>query len=259
MAQMTRTQIQSVLVVGTLLYLLLAPIAYYVGEVREPVYYYSFPALALMNTVSVYLLRTRRWDGEVPSFLLVASCCVALSHAYFFFPARSGGVFHAVMAFGMFNAMVDVSTVLKKRASITMLIFTAVATVGALLATPGFSGPVVAGPVLVLFLWKLLLFVRFRESQAVREKTRQMEAFRATVVTLNHEFNNVSAICQTLLRKIRASAAPELITEAEDFDMLERNLERMVKSIKALRKIESYEEVVYVGSTKMVDLAGTKK
>lgn len=259
MAQMTRTQIQSVLIVGTLLYLLLAPIAYYVGEVREPVYYVPFLVLTVMNSVSVYFLRTRHWDGEVPSFLLVASCSGALSHAYFFYPALSGSVFHAVMAFGMFNAMVDVSTVLRRRASITMLAFTAVATVGALLTTPGFAGPVVAGPVVVVFLWKVLLFVRFRESQALREKTRQMEAFRATVVTLNHEFNNVSAICQTLLRKIRGSAAPAVITEAEDLDMLERNLERMVKSIKALRKIESYEEVVYVGSTKMVDLAGTKK
>jgi hypothetical protein len=254
MIHVKRQQIESMLLLAAILHLVLAAIAYYVGEDRAPLSYAGFLGSFVMNTSFFFILRRRGGEGELPSFFAAITSIYFLAHAYFFYPARWGGIFHAALGICMLIAVIDVSVLLRTRAALLLQGSALILTLAALSSMKAFGGPYVIGPVLVLLAWKISLYVHVRESQAERERLRQLEAFRATVVTLNHEFNNVSAICQPLLQKLRSLEGGAASMDEADFEMLERNLARLVKSIKGLRKIERYEEVVYVGDTKMVSL-----
>lgn len=256
MIQAKRQQLELVLLYGALLYNGLGVAAYLVGEVRDPSAYLGFPLELILNFSLAFALARSRWEGQVPSLFVATGVVYCVAHTFFFFPATTGGVFHGIVCFGLLMAAVDVSILLTTRVGLVLQLSAIALTVPLIRNVEGFGSLVVAAPLLLLLAWKFGLYCHVRVNQAEREQQRQQEAFRATVVTLNHEFNNLSAICQPLLQRIRGGPGA---FESDELDMLDRNLRRLVKAVKSLRSVKRYEEVAYVGETKMVRIEEEKE
>ena len=190
----------------------------------------------------------------MPSWTFLVSNQLSLAYVYFCFPQGDERLQILASAL-MLVAVVDAAVLMTPAVQVASHWITAISTAMALYLQPQFFVLLVLGPVLLLLIWKVFLNWQLRLMLEKQIKARQFEAFRATVVTLNHEFNNVAAICDVVIAKIRTELAGEPQAKAEDLTMLERNLKRLVVLIKQLRGLKSYSEVVYQGDVKMVDLS----
>lgn len=197
---------------------------------------------------------TRPMGKYSPSVLLFCSNQLAMINMLFFTPKFDNPEVYVFCSALLMVGVVDAAIVLKRRIMVLSHWAMALIVLAALVLRQEFQKDYIVGTVLILLAWKFMINTRMKRSFDEKVKTRQLEAFRATVVTLNHEFNNLAAICQSVMYKLRADAGSGKAVAESDLAMLERNLNRLVSLIKKLRELESYEEVTYVGSVKMLEL-----
>lgn len=216
--------------------------------------YLPFALLALL-AVGLGLLSVARSWGEVKtSYSLLLTNLLALSIVLFLFPNQEHPFAHALCSALMLVAVVDGSLVMAERPR--WLCHGAVAVSFVLLVAifPAARDWQILGPLVLLVVWKSLVNLSFGHALEKRLKRNQLEAFQATVVTLNHEFNNVAAVTDGLLKKIHDQKNQAVNLEPSDLAMLDRNLKRLVQLIKRFRGLKAYEEIEYVGAVKMVEL-----
>lgn len=86
---------------------------------------------------------------------------------------------------------------------------------------------------------------------------RQLSAVEGIIVTLKHEFNNVSTICIGQISRLNSilSKHGNLFSEdVEKFNNLKNNLFRLTDLIKKVNSIKTIKEVDYSEDIKMIDI-----
>jgi len=111
----------------------------------------------------------------------------------------------------------------------------------------------ILGPLIAFLLWECIMEVKIIEVLAEVIRARELNAYRSTIVTLNHEFNNANAACLLLLEHMeqQQSGLPSLEMRAQ----LKMSLERVSGLIKRVSKLRELKQVPYVsGGHAMIDL-----
>lgn len=221
------------------------------GEFKDYWGFFLIPALGL---VSAFYIRARKPTALVSSYLFLASNHMALLFVQFFFPETSHKFAHPLSSCLLLVAVVDAGLVMVRPARLANYAGLGFSLLAVLLFSPEIRDVKFFGPMILLLAWKVLVNFYFGQVLEAQLKAKQLQAFRATVVTLNHEFNNVAAIVAGLLHKINPERAHQISIEESDLAMLDRNLHRLVRLIKQFRSLKAYEEIEYLGEVKMVEL-----
>ena len=99
-----------------------------------------------------------------------------------------------------------------------------------------------------VFLVKIQNFLELTKLHDMEKAQESMATYKATVVSLNHEFNNIISIVSLYLEQSVKKEIDDKLREN-----LDNSLRRLVQKIKDFRKIESIQVESYVGDTKMIN------
>lgn len=98
-----------------------------------------------------------------------------------------------------------------------------------------------------VFIAKVNNFLKLASYQKMKAETGKLETFKATVASLNHEFNNIIQMVDSYLELAeRKENTTELRTK------LETVMYRLVDKIKAFKKVDKIEFEDYTEETKML-------
>ncbi|MCO5142229.1 MAG: hypothetical protein M9962_03965 [Oligoflexia bacterium] len=212
--------------------------------------YFSLMMLSICVVLSMSTLRLKQSYFSLWLFII---CQLTLGNTFFYFPLF-GGEGHIICCIVMLIAVVDCGVLMPTRLMTMNHIFSAMQTSILIFWIPDFQNMLIIGPVGLLLIWKFVVNLGWQKMSYENVKNRQLEAFRATVVTLSHEFNNVVAICDILLKSILEKKESSVVLSGEKLNTLERNLKRIVGLIKKLRQAKKYEEVQYLGRIAMLHM-----
>jgi len=104
-------------------------------------------------------------------------------------------------------------------------------------------------PLVILIVWKGVNTHFQHRAYKDQLQLARFRAFQATVVRLNHEFNNIGAIILGFLDVLKNEHASE-----KEIDRLSFSLNRFLKIIKQIKRTNHYQEEHYGLSAKMVSL-----
>jgi len=216
--------------------------------------YLPFALLAFLAIALGLVSVVRSWSELRTSYSLLFTNLVALLIVLFLFPNQKHPFAHALCSALMLVAVVDGSLVMAARPRWICSGVVAISVVLLVAFFPAARDWQILGPLVLLVAWKSLVNLSFGRALEAKLKRNQLEAFQATVVTLNHEFNNVAAVTDGILKKVHHQKMQAVTLEPADVEMLDRNLKRLVQLIKRFRGLKAYEEIEYVGAVKMVEL-----
>lgn len=242
-----KNPISRLLLLGSLLYFLMG-VALLFSTGGSLVEFVAFFLLPIFSSSVGLVLEKKEVSEELSHWAFVFCMQLTIVVHYFLFPDQYKYE-HLISSILMLVASVDCALVLSKNANRLNLASTSLATIGLGFYYHHIQSLFVTGPVILLLVWKYLLGEQLGRIVSRREQERQLQAFRATVVSLNHEFNNVIGICEAAIGKGALSSLTE-----EDTQLLKRNMRRLVDLIKRLRKVERYEELEYFEGRKMVHI-----
>lgn len=247
-----KNPISKLLILGSALYFLMGVVLLF-STGGKPVEFVGFFLLPIFSSSVGLVLEKRKVSEEVSQWAFVFCMQLTIIIHYFLFPQQYKYE-HLISSILMLIASVDCALVLSKNANRLNLASTSLATIGLGFYYHHIQSLFVTGPVILLLIWKYILGEQLGRIISIREQERQFQAFRATVVSLNHEFNNVIGICEAAIGKGALSALTE-----EETQLLKRNMRRLVDLIKRLRKVERYEELEYFEGRKMVHIPELKE
>jgi hypothetical protein len=243
-----KNPISRILLLGSLLYFLMG-LAICYATAGMPKQFLGFLFMPLFSGTVALMLEKTKVDEQISGWFFVFCLQATIVFHYFLFPDGLRNA-HIITSILMLIAAVDSGMILSKKQNMVNLISTSIFTISLGLLYEHVQSLMVTAPVILLLIWKFLLGDQLAKIIAHRVEARQLDAFKATVVSLNHEFNNVVAICEATLSKGKIEGN----FSAEDSDVLQRNLRRLVDLVKRLRKVERYEELDYFEGRKMVHI-----
>jgi hypothetical protein len=242
-----KNPISRLLIFGSGLYFLMG-VALLYSTGGEPLDFLGFLMLPIFSSSVGLGIEKLKVSSAAANWAFVLCLQLTVVFHYFLFPHQYQyeHIFSSIL---MLIAAVDCVLILPKEQNRINLLSTSVFTIGFGLYFHHAQSLWVTAPVILLLLWKYLLREQLEKIIASQQQERQFQAFQATVVSLNHEFNNVVGICEAAISK----GAWQKFTE-EDAQLLKRNLRRLVDLIKRLRNVERYEELEYFEGRKMLHI-----
>ncbi len=240
-----KNPISRLLILGSALYFLMG-VAILASTGGQPMEFLGFLLLPIFSSSVGFSLEKLKISAAKSNWAFVFCLQLTVVFHYFLFPHqyKYEHIFSSIL---MLIASVDCALVLPQRQNRINLISTSIFTAGFGFYYHHAQSLWVTAPVILLLLWKYLLAEQLGKIIAQRVQERQLQAFQATVVSLNHEFNNVVGICEATISK-----GPWQNFTEEDSQILKRNLRRLVDLIKRLRSVERYEELEYIEGRKML-------
>lgn len=197
---------------------------------------FNFPALAIVSSIFILLLNTHLVASTGPFTDLEMLFSVVLLFGTMEFTS----LLERPYAFLIFGICIVFSIItFSKVAPLTSL------------------DSVLLFPFYLLFIWRTVACYFHRKAFEAQLKLGKMNAYKSTIITLNHEFNNVGMILISRFKLAEKLCSCKL--NSKNLEALSKVLKRFTGLINELDANELFEEEQYLKEAKMVKIKKTTK
>jgi len=144
------------------------------------------------------------------------------------------------------TAVIDVSALLKKGAALLNICVVVAIFLAQAIRAESLHNVSIIGPLTAFLAWQIIMQLKITEIFGQVIDAKQFAAYRSTVVMLNHEFNNVNAVCLMLLEDVVDEESALKSPSPTQMKHLEKNIRRLSDLIQTVSNLSTFVEVDYI-------------